>query len=421
MAERTDTDDVYDVYPIPPLPHYLPSESEIYGPGMKFVTAVEAGWAISDHGNADELNLDEMTRDTAAYLHYSRYNSIPPSSVKATARPGLSQLSREFEWHEARCNSIAKRLQDEVWSLPAEGTTIEDWPFLPKFVLAVVTWSNGVAFLGDLRREYAALGLKPATESVPAMMARHDHQTRIKQRFEHYKQQAMETLSKSTEDLKKSGGAAGPNFHLRTAREKLSLKRELKRIWDCLKTVEDEQLGDSSGVDEEILEVSQRRMVVSYNQVTPPGKMEFWTQFFDPEFAASIYWAVHPTVAIERNFSDEGIGALLVQTFCVACDQIWCLYVEPHLANDKARRTLQSGSEVNISRHQNPINPDEIYCSIKEVATRYFDDPKALKPSIEAVIVAQVTPRYSATKKRSRCTFPPPDFPLAMVKKRKVD
>lgn len=56
---------VSDIYPFPPLPHYLPSESEIYGPEMEFVPATEAGWMISKYESSNGLNVDQVARETA--------------------------------------------------------------------------------------------------------------------------------------------------------------------------------------------------------------------------------------------------------------------------------------------------------------------------------------------------------------------
>ncbi|KAK7615117.1 hypothetical protein JOL62DRAFT_622357 [Phyllosticta paracitricarpa] len=355
---------------------------------MEFVPATEAGWAISEYENSDKLNLEETTRDTAAYVHYFRYNALPPSSVRATAKPRLGQLSWDLESHERRCAGIAQRLQNEVWGLPAEDMAIDNWPFLPKFVLALVTFDDRLALLQNLMCDFIATADTPTTGTLHEKIIRKERQRYIEKRFEKYKQQAEVTLSNCVRKLEATSGAASPS-DLRTPREEQSKKRERERIQKRL----------------ECLNFIQR--------------MAMWARNFDFDVAASIYWAFHPTVAIERNYYDKGMGAVMTQRFCVACDRIWFLYVEPHLAKDMFRR--ENGSNGNAFPPQKAAKANEIHQIINEVHAKIFGASEILKSSIEAVIVPQLTPLCTAKKKRARCTSPTPEVLSAVAKERKAN
>ncbi|KAK7559763.1 hypothetical protein IWX49DRAFT_629119, partial [Phyllosticta citricarpa] len=412
----------YDVYPIPRLPHYLPSESAIYGLGMEFVPATEAGWAISEYENSDKLNLEETTRDTAAYVHYFRYNALPPSSVRATAKPRLGQLSWDLESHERRCAGIAQRLQNEVWGLPAEDMAIDNWPFLPKFVLALVTFDDRLALLQNLMCDFIATADTPTTGTLHEKIIRKERQRYIEKRFEKYKQQAEVTLSNCVRKLEATSGAASPS-DLRTPREEQSKKRERERIQKRLECVSMLELPQSQRIDEKTLEAPLRGgtpvRAQYYRQLNFIQRMAMWARNFDFDVAASIYWAFHPTVAIERNYYDKGMGAVMTQRFCVACDRIWFLYVEPHLAKDMFRR--ENGSNGNAFPPQKAAKANEIHQIINEVHAKIFGASEILKSSIEAVIVPQLTPLCTAKKKRARCTSPTPEVLSAVAKERKAN
>ncbi|KAK8257338.1 hypothetical protein IWZ00DRAFT_9839 [Phyllosticta capitalensis] len=395
---------VSDIYPFPPLPHYLPSESEIYGPEMEFVPATEAGWMISKYESSNGLNVDQVARETAAYIHFFRFNSLPPSSVMATSKPGgLAQLTEEFIRHSVHCEAICKRLQSEIWGLPSEDTPIEGWTFLSKVVLAQVTWHNGVVFLNNLKSKSIVISNGPNGSAFGAR-----RQANLQIEFDKYKDKSMATLRESLEDLKKSGGAVGPDHRLRSPREALWLHNELKIIQSRIDIVGNIMFPNLP--TEETPEVRP-----FYCELSPSQQMDIWVDLFDIGIAASIYWAVHPTVAIERNFRNEkGMGAVMLQTFCVAAMQTWNHFVGPYLIKDKeAHRT-------NILTTKS-IKSGVVYDSIEEVVTKYFDSHGTLMPSIEAVIVARVTPRCTAEKRRRRNSNPSLNLPLAVAKRIKVE
>ncbi|KAK8153783.1 hypothetical protein IWX90DRAFT_78625 [Phyllosticta citrichinensis] len=263
---------------------------------MKFLPAAEAGWDFSDNSNPNELDFDKGTRYTAAYIHFFRFNSLPPSSVQAIARPGINQLSHEYKLHAKHCERLAKRLRKKMWGLPAEGTIIEDWPFLPKFVLGLVTVYNSRVVLQNLRRQYIMAAQTPDEGSALETVARMDRQRWIEERFEQQKKQAVTSLSKSIQDLMNSGGAAGADPALRTEQEKLPLQKELNRFQFLLKMREDGNLDESNRIDEVTGEAPQSGVVPAptlfYSELSPSQRIKKWRNLFDLDFAASIYWAV---------------------------------------------------------------------------------------------------------------------------------